>query len=399
MRMLLLPALVAAALLSARAQPASPGRIRVLVPWDTSASFDHALSEVVRRFNAAHAEYQVELTHKGGFFETLRAIISANYANDLPDVALVADADMPTLAEMGILLPLPEAWLASKKLAPALVSATHCKGRPCSLPFQRKVAVWYFNRELLFRLNQATERIPTAWPQLAALSLNLQKNPGELHALALPASGESALPRWTALGMLPLSSPAENASEWAERMWAARGSWVPGSPNAEEATRRFMEQKAVVYLGAIDQWNYVRDNASFKWGSALPEGALSWFGTDFVIFARTAYPRRAQEFLDFLYRPETSLALFRAASTLPVTHDQLANAGWKKEIEGWPLLKSALARKLRSSNLERVPPQIREDWANAVWQAVERGAEPGDRHAKAAELRAALQKLLSTNTR
>jgi ABC-type glycerol-3-phosphate transport system substrate-binding protein len=263
------------------------------------------------------------------------------------------------------------------------------------------VAAWFFNRELLFKLNQSTEHIPTSWAALSALSNKVQKR-GKLWGLGLPVAGDFSLARWSALGLslAGASAPADAAADFAHKLWNARANWLPGAPSLEEASRRFLEQRAVVLLGSIEQSAYLKANAPFKLGSALPDGELSWFGTDFVVLNGSAeVGAGAREFLDYLYRPEVSLRLFQAAASLPLTRPQALDARWKKELDRTPLVKAAVARRLKRSGLEKIPPQVREEWAATIWKAAELEVPAAERGAKSVELRNALQKLLSTNPR
>ena len=375
----------------------TPVRIRALVPLESSAAFDQAIADSVRQFNSNQAQYRVELMRASGTFQGLRTIIASHYARDLPDLALVNEADLPTLQLLGVLQPLPEKWVAGKKFLPRLLSETKCRGSTCSVPFQRRVAVWYFNRELLFKFNLETEKISTSWTNLSALSRRL---PAPLSGLGIPVTGEFTISRWTAMGLNLGTSPALNTAEWVQKMWAAKSNWLPGAPSVDEAKTRFIEQKTGFLLGSLEQYPYLKTNVSFKLGAALPEGELSWFGTDFVITtAAPAQAAGAREFLDFLYQPETSLNFMRTAGSLPVSQNYLGHASWKKELEQWPLVKTAVARKLKPSYLGKIPPQVRDEWADVVWQAVENEVPVAERRTKALELKAVLEKLLSSNPR
>ena len=374
----------------------APSKLRILVPLEASAPFDHALTEIVKDFNSSHSKFVVEVIKGGSSFQSLRAIIADHYANDLPDLALINNADLPTLEALNIVQPLPAAWVAAKKLSPALALGNKCHGEPCSLPFQRRVPVWFYNRELLFKLNQETDHIPTSWAKLSTLSQRLYKQ-GELWGVAIPETGDGAIVRWTALGLSASITP-ENLTDWVLRLWESPGVWLPGNPSAEEATRLFLEQRAVILLGTLDQAPFLKSNASFRIGSALPDGDLSWFGTDFVVLSKGPGSALAREFLDYLYKPEVSLNLFKAASTLPVTKAQSDSPLWKKEMEGWPLLKQVMARKLKALGLDKIAPQSREELASTVWEAVEQVPELAQRQSKLSELKTRLQKKLSTNS-
>lgn len=376
-----------------------PVRIRMVAPLENSAHLDHALGETISRFNAAGTEFQVDITKGGGTFQVLRSIIAAHYARDLPDVALVGSSDITTLANLGVLEALPDAWVAGKKFNPALMSGQKCQGGACSVPFSRRIPIWFFNQELLFKLKQNTDRIPTNWAKLSVLATQLRK-PGELWPIATPATGEAALVRWSALGFPHGGFTSELTTDWVSKLWTGNAVWLPGSPSAEEATRWFLEQRAVLLLGSLDQLSFLKTSANFRYSTALPEGDLTWFGTDFVVLTKDKKRlAMVRQLLDHLYKPEVALQLFKAAPTIPVTQIQADNPLWRKEIDSWPTLKTALGRKLRSAGTEKLGPQVREEYTTLVWEAINQAPGADERPAKAAELKARLQKVLSSNPR
>jgi hypothetical protein len=126
---------------------------------------------------------------------------------------------------------------------------------------------------------------------------------------------------------------------------------------------------------------------------------LAWFGNDFVVFAKGRNAEMAREFLDYIYQADVSLFLCKTAATFPVTMTQSENQGWKKEMNSWPVIRSALARKLKPLLLEKIVPQSREEFSNLVWESLMQPPEVSQRPAKAAELKSQLQKKLSTNPR
>ncbi|MBI3556665.1 MAG: hypothetical protein HY074_10415, partial [Deltaproteobacteria bacterium] len=72
----------------------APPKLRVLVPLEASAPFDHAMTEIVKDFNTSHSKFIVEVIKGGSSFQSLRAIIADHYANDLPDLALINNSDL-----------------------------------------------------------------------------------------------------------------------------------------------------------------------------------------------------------------------------------------------------------------------------------------------------------------
>lgn len=370
--------------------------LRIAVPLEPSAPFDHALEDLAKEFNSTHSHVQVELIKSGSSFQNLRNVIAAHYANDLPDLAMINTSDLPTLTALHIVQPLPTGWYSAKKFLPGALSALKCPEGPCSMPFQRKLPVWFFNRELLFKMNQDTSKIPAAWGKLAALSQKLSKQ-GELWALAVPKTGDGAISRWTALGM-PTTMAFDSIADWIAKTWQIPSSWLPGTPSTEEATRLFLEQKAVILLGSLDQMPFLKSNAAFRFGTALPDGELGWFGTDFVVLAKGKNGELAREFLDFIYRPEVLLTLFRSAYSLPVIRLQTDTPAWRKELDAEPVIKTALTRKFKPLGLDKIVPQSRDEFAATVWESIEQPPEANQRSRKSIELRARFQKKLSTNS-
>lgn len=367
---------------------AADQKLKLVAPLDSTAALDQAFGDATKEFNSKNPDSQVELIRRGGSFQSLRNIIASHYAGTLPDFALINESDLPTLDALKIVKPLPEKWLASKKFM--LSSKSRCAGGAvCSAPFQRLVPVLYFNREALFRLNQETDRIPTKPQQLFAFSVKLEKSkpPGretELWGLALPGAGEAALARWSALGLGTYREALNSTLIWVESMQKTHGTWLPSRPSAEESTRLFLEQKAVVLLGALDQWSALKEQAQFKIGSTLPEGDLGWFGKDFVLFIDPASPRgkKALEFIDHMLESRTWMALFKGTDSLPVMPAH-ASGGAHKNLK---------TSRLKPLELDKIPPHIREEWATQTWLSIEQRTAPLD-------LKAALQKLLSTQTR
>ncbi|MBI3543105.1 MAG: hypothetical protein HY075_07520, partial [Deltaproteobacteria bacterium] len=221
---------------------------------------------------------------------------------------------------------------------------------------------------------------------------------GELWGVAIAESGEGALARWSALGLGPALAP-ENFSDWMLKMWETPAIWLPGGPTAEEATRLFLEQRAVILLGTLDQMAFLKSNAAFRIGASIPDGDLSWFGNDFVVLAKGRNGELVREFLDYLYRSDVALTLFRAATTLPISKRQQDDSAWKKELESWPVIRAAMGRKLKALGLDKLAPQSREEVAMAVWESIEQVPEVSQRPTKAAELKTRLQKKLSSNSR
>ena len=168
-------------------------------------------------------------------------------------MAVINTADLMTLDALGIVQPLPAAWVASKKLVPAF-SAGRCHGgEACALPFQRSVPVWYFNQELLFKLRaghrahshlvgEARASLPATTPR----QVRFGESPFQKRAAAPSSAGRP----WA---LSPLLSPEALSSMGAPHVGESGllASWSARSP--KRSPRLFLEQRAVVMLGTLDQ--------------------------------------------------------------------------------------------------------------------------------------------------
>ena len=188
---------------------------------------------------------------------------------------------------------------------------------------------------------------------------------------------------------------------------------LPGRPTGDEATRKFLDGRAVILLGSLEQLAYIKKNANFKLGVDLPTGDLFWYGSDLVLLDRkstakdtvTAAKRTTrrqelcQNFLELLYRPNSRLSIFKATPSLPVLRAENNSQELQNDLTSGILVKTAMSRKMRSLGLDKIAPQARQEWGSQVWNALEQGANSTVLGSKVIELRQSLQKLLSTNSR
>lgn len=381
-------------------------RIRVLVPIEKSTYFDTALKEIVSDFNAKGGT-RVELQQKGEFFESLREIISSHYAGELPDLALVQISDLKTLSPLKVLQGFPSAWFKERGFLQNLQVSAECAQPPCSIPFQRHVPLWFFNQEILFRLNQNTNAIPAQWNALAKFSMTLRK-PNEFRGLSIAASGQSALSRWSALGLHFSQNPVDDTVNWVHAMTKTSPDILPGLMHEDEALRQFLDQKSVIFLGGLEQWRFIRKNSKFKWAATLPiqsgGGVNNFFsGTDFVLLQKKNRDA-SLKFLEFLYRPENLTRLQQDCPSLPLRQRDLQSPAFTKSLAEIEPLRTLVAAphfaKLKPVQTSKIPPQVREEWASKTWATVEshHQASPSaeEEASRLRFLRANLQKLLSS---
>jgi len=396
--------------LATQAQASSPQHLRVFVPMDLLSAHEKALIQLTKKFNATQKKIQVDLIQHSDGFKSLKALIAAKYASDLPDLALVDTADSVVLRDLGALQPFQQKWVNTQKFISNLRASEPNPEKTYSIPYHRTTAVWFANTDLLKKLSKYPKDLPASWLRLAPVtielkrmatkqsSLVLQKLHSDLWGAGIAEQGQQAMTRWSALGLGPLLDPVLASLDWVEEMWDSPGDWAPGSPTSPETTRKFLDQQAILLLGTIDQWKQLHENAPFQLKVIFPPDGLKWFGWDFVLLGDSPNQDKALEFLSYLYRPETLETTLSHTISIPVTTKLEQAAVWKRFPEQAAVLSQTRKLKRESLELQRIPPQNREEWANLLWKAVEHPSQDQEeRAARIGQLRAALEKILSTN--
>lgn len=371
-----------------------PTKIRFLAPLQTYSLFNQTLEALIHEFNQSQKDLQVELIQKGKHLQFLQSLISEHYASTLPELALVPESDLPTLRNLKKMKPFPRAWVQEQTFLPTFLSQalsasssnvqSHENIR--SIPFLRFVPVWFFNRELLFKLNLPTQSIPASWKELNAASSKMQRA-GEFYAVAVPSSGESAFYRLIGLGYKTTSNPLNDAMQWILKASnASIGSWVPDHPTAEEALQGFLNQKALVYLGSIEEWSYIQKNANFKFDARFPSDLVQWTGYDLVAFHEIG--SKTLPFLNYLYSRKAVDQIQGATQSFALTKRDKNRSKADKTF-------SSLYTRVKPPSFHLIPPPSRKTWAELIW----RGAEnPAQARSPGSSYRQELEKLLSTKT-
>lgn len=160
--------LSAAALSSACAEQAPPGR--VVVPfWFMYGGRNRAtLETLVGRFNARQSDVWVRPVFQGDYFEGLAKLRTALAARAAPPLSHVVGEVVPYLAEAGVLEPLDDyAGARTLPILPALgQDAAYYGGgqQPLVLvPFNRSTPIAYVNRQLF---EQRAVGVPDTWQAL-----------------------------------------------------------------------------------------------------------------------------------------------------------------------------------------------------------------------------------------
>ncbi|QFZ18094.1 ABC transporter substrate-binding protein [Saccharothrix syringae] len=340
-------ALLAAAVLLAttactQEQPDAPEQV-TLTWWDHfdhSPMADQAVTGLLARYQQEHPEVRVERRALSrDDFRTSLAEATASGA--FPDIAAVDAADLPRLADRGVLADLTDrfaGWpLTDRFLGPVRESATH-DGRFRGVPLRSTTTALVYDREVFERAGQAGP--PTTWEGLRATARALTT--GERAGLCFPASGEEAtatfLPLlWQAGGDLAdLATGGADALAYLDDLVNTDRSApadVLGWTGADVAAR-FAEGRCAMALadtGAIPTLN----QAGLDWSAApLPGGeagaATVLGGETWVVGGSSRHVDQAWALLTWLAETRDNATEFGGGlGALPNRSDTVDDLAWQ----------------------------------------------------------------------
>ena len=114
-------------------------------------------------------------------------------------------AEMHSLMDQDILVSLDEigldadakTWLGN--FYPAFLANSHADGKTWSVPFQRSVAVFYYNKDAFKEAGLDPENFPTTWAGLGAAAEKLTKrdSPGRVTRWGVKIAGDLGNAQWT----------------------------------------------------------------------------------------------------------------------------------------------------------------------------------------------------------
>ncbi len=147
-------------------QPQSE-KAQELVIWayyETQAQKD-GLDRLIRDFNQSQTEYAAswEYVPMTGF---TRGLSSAYTENELPDMAIIDNPDMPALIRMGLFEDITEQvqdWDAIRDSHPSVVSTLELDGRYYGIPFNCNTTALIYNSALL---EKNKLEVPSSWEEL-----------------------------------------------------------------------------------------------------------------------------------------------------------------------------------------------------------------------------------------
>jgi sn-glycerol 3-phosphate transport system substrate-binding protein len=147
----------------------------------------------------------VEPVYSGDYSQTLIKALAAIKAGAGPQFSVLWASEIHSLVDQDILVSLDEigldadakAWLGN--FYPAFMANSHADGKTWSVPFQRSVAVFYYNKDAFQEAGLDAENFPTTWAGLAAAAEKLTKRDasGQVTRWGIKIAGDLGNAQWT----------------------------------------------------------------------------------------------------------------------------------------------------------------------------------------------------------
>lgn len=169
--------LAGAAALAARpalAQPAAPGKTRIVLWHAMNGALNEVVNRVVRDFNASQDEVELDAVFKGTYAETLTAAIAAFRAGQAPNIAQVFEVGTGSMLAAGQAV--KPVWQLAKDAGVTIDPQAYIPGvrgyyslpdgQLASMPFNSSTAVMWFNQDAFEAAGLDPQKPPATWAEL-----------------------------------------------------------------------------------------------------------------------------------------------------------------------------------------------------------------------------------------
>jgi sn-glycerol 3-phosphate transport system substrate-binding protein len=268
----------------------------------------------------------VEAVYAGDYSQTLIKTTTAIKGGSGPHFAVLLAAEMHSLQDQEILVPLDEIGLDAEAKVwldgfyPAFMANSHAEGKTWSVPFQRSTAIFYYNKAAFQESGLDPEKFPTTWAELAAAAAKLVQRDasGKVTRWGIKLASDLGNAQWT-FGALanqveqPLMNQAGtevyfNQPKTIEAMafWRGLASEYHATPEGESAWPQlspdFLSGNTAIIQHTTGNLTNVRDKAGFPFGVAGLAGKVAprtVVGGGNLYFFRNASPAERTAALRF----------------------------------------------------------------------------------------------------
>ena len=174
-------ALALGALLATTSLAAAETEVRFYYPIAVGGPLTKIIDGYAQTFEASHPGIKIKPIYTGDYIQTIGKALTAVKGGDAPECAIMLAADIYTLTDEDIVVPIedlattPEdkAWING--FFPAFLENARVKGKIYAAPFQRSTPVLYWNKEAFKEAGLDPDKAPANWDEMLDFARKLTK--------------------------------------------------------------------------------------------------------------------------------------------------------------------------------------------------------------------------------
>ncbi len=175
--------------------------IQIYFPVSTLAPESKLLDKYAADFHKQYPNITVKPVYSGGYTDVEKAIKTViNGGGQPPALAIMLATDLYDLIDAGYIVPLdsyinssPDGQAMINDFYPQFLANSKYDGKIWSIPFQRSVALMYYNADLLKKNNLP---VPDSWQSLAEVTSKLTKKDDKGNVVRWGIEWPSGWPYW-----------------------------------------------------------------------------------------------------------------------------------------------------------------------------------------------------------
>jgi sn-glycerol 3-phosphate transport system substrate-binding protein len=302
--------------------------LRFYFPVGVAGSLAPKMEAMVGKFNEEHSNIEVEPIFAGGYVQTFQKALTANAAGSPPDVALVSDPDVWSLADAKAIMPLDDQIAAEggeEYLADfheTFITDVTFRDHYWGMPFQKSTPIFYWNKEMFEEAGLDPEKPPETWDELLdyAQKLTVKDDAGNVVCYGVEIPIDTWLLAAFAYqnGMTTIGDGTEVYIDTPEMVGALEFmsslaneyGVMPQKRLFGDSSADFVAGQTAMLYNSTGSLTFLRESADFEFGAAFHPGnvqrGVPTGGGPLVIFDNIPEENKeaAWEFVKWMTSPE-----------------------------------------------------------------------------------------------